>query len=91
LIPGVTEIPDPEIQPFYHNRINPGMAMKGRKFERSMLEYSKIILSKISFDRRLFKKEYWKAIKHLSADERVQLKNWVRSEWQIHAGLIESA
>lgn len=27
----VSLLPDPEINPFYHNRINLGVAMKGRK------------------------------------------------------------
>jgi hypothetical protein len=30
-----------------------------------MLEYYKVILTKISFDKKLFSKEYKKAIKHL--------------------------
>jgi len=53
--------------------------MSGRKFRLSMLEYSKIILSKISFDRKLFRKEYKKAFKGLGNDDRLALKNWVRS------------
>jgi hypothetical protein len=61
-----------------------------RKFKRSMLDYSKIILSKISFDRTLFKKEYRKAVKYLNADERIQLKSWVRSEWEMHFRLIDA-
>ena len=55
--------------------------MDGRKFKLSMLEYSKIILSKISFDRNLFMKEYKKAFKHLDRNERTALKQWVRTEW----------
>ncbi|HYC85263.1 MAG TPA: hypothetical protein VEB86_08580 [Chryseosolibacter sp.] len=55
--------------------------MTGRKFEQSMLEYSKIILSKFRFDKKLFLKEYIKALKYLDPDERLLLKNWVRSEW----------
>lgn len=57
--------------------------MGGRKFKLSMLEYSKIILSKISFDRRLFRKEYKKAFRYLDVDERIALKQWVRSEWNV--------
>ncbi|MBT1705645.1 hypothetical protein KK060_20310 [Fulvivirgaceae bacterium PWU20] len=43
-----------------------------------MLEYSKVILSKISFDKKLFRKEYRKAFKYLDNGERAALKNWVR-------------
>jgi hypothetical protein len=51
-----------------------------RKFKLSMLEYSKIILSKISFDRRLFRKEYKKAFRYLDNNERSVLRQWVRAE-----------
>jgi hypothetical protein len=57
--------------------------MGGMKFKLSMLEYSKIILSKISFDRRLFRKEYKKAFRYLDSNERKALKLWVRSEWNV--------
>ncbi len=57
--------------------------MGGRKFKLSMLEYSKIILSKISFDKRLFRKEYKKAFRSLDSNERTALKQWVRAEWNI--------
>jgi hypothetical protein len=57
--------------------------MSERKFKISMLEYSKIILSKISFDKKLFIKEYKKAFKYLDKSERTALKNWVRSEWRV--------
>jgi hypothetical protein len=52
--------------------------MKGRKFKRSMLEYSKIILSKMIFDRELLIKEYSKAINHLNDEERMELRAWAR-------------
>ncbi len=41
-----------------------------------MFEYSKEILTKVSFDRNLFKKELVKAIKWLKADERKLLMMW---------------
>lgn len=50
-----------------------------RKYKRSMLEYSKMILSKMSFDKRLFKKELRKAFRYLNGDERRELIQWVRS------------
>lgn len=57
--------------------------MGERKFKLSMLEYSKVILSKISFDKKLFRKEYKKAFRYLDSNERNALKKWVRSEWSI--------
>ncbi|NQZ77198.1 MAG: hypothetical protein HRT61_14025 [Ekhidna sp.] len=41
-----------------------------------MLEYFKTILSKVSFDKRLFEKELKKAIKSLVEDEIGELKEW---------------
>lgn len=41
-----------------------------------MLEYFKTILSKVSFDRRLFEKELRKAIKTLVEKEVEDLKKW---------------
>ncbi|TDB60841.1 hypothetical protein [Arundinibacter roseus] len=42
----------------------------------SMLEYIKIILQKVSFDRRLFEKELRKAIRMLMPNEVKRLKVW---------------
>lgn len=44
----------------------------------SMPEYVKTVLSKVSFDRRLFKKEYRKALRWLSTNEAHELKCWLR-------------
>jgi len=41
-----------------------------------MFEYSKEILTKVSFDRNLFKKELSKAIKWIKSDERKMLMLW---------------
>ncbi len=41
-----------------------------------MLEYAKIILSKVSFDKRLFEKELSKAVKALVPDELREFKQW---------------
>ena len=57
--------------------------MGGRKFKRSMLEYSKIILAKISFDKTLFRKEYRKAFRYLDRNDRSELRQWVRAEWSM--------
>lgn len=52
----------------------------GIKFKCSMLDYSKFILSKMTFDKKLFKKEFRKAFRYLNREERRQLIIWVRSE-----------
>lgn len=41
-----------------------------------MLEYIKTILTKVSFDTKLFEKELKKALQTLIGDEIVELKNW---------------
>jgi hypothetical protein len=46
-----------------------------------MLDYCKTILKAVSFDRRLFKKEYRKALRWLSNDEGRELKYWLRQEF----------
>ncbi len=48
-----------------------------------MLEYFKTILSKVSFDKRLFEKELKKAIKALVRDEIDQLKEWCYKKFDI--------
>lgn len=46
----------------------------------SMLDYMKVILSKVSFDRRLFRKEYKKSLSWLSSNEAMELKDWLRQQ-----------
>ena len=46
----------------------------------NMLEYAKIILSKVRFDKRIFWKEYRKHRKCLSPSEVSDLKAWVKSQ-----------
>lgn len=41
-----------------------------------MLHYVKTVLTRVSFDSRLFEKELRKAIKMLVADEVHELRNW---------------
>jgi hypothetical protein len=57
--------------------------MKGINFKQSMLEYCKIILVKISFDKRLFRKEYRKTFNYLDANEHNELKKWIREKMGI--------
>ncbi|MFT4660207.1 MAG: hypothetical protein ACI8XB_000467 [Patiriisocius sp.] len=41
-----------------------------------MLDYSKTLLNKVSFDRRLFKKELNKAISWIKKEDRLTLQIW---------------
>jgi hypothetical protein len=43
----------------------------------AMLEYTKTVLKKVSFDVRLFSRELQKAIKRLLPDELHELKAWL--------------
>jgi hypothetical protein len=43
-----------------------------------MLEYCKIILTKLRFDKNLFRKEYRKSLQYLTFPEHQELKNWLR-------------
>jgi len=42
-----------------------------------MLEYTKTVLQKVSFDARLFSRELKKAIERLLPNELVELKQWL--------------
>jgi hypothetical protein len=44
---------------------------------RAMLEYTKTVLQKVSFDARLFGRELKKAIERLLPNELVELKKWL--------------
>jgi len=41
-----------------------------------MLEYFKVVLAKVSFDKTLFEKELWKALKNLMVNEVHELRKW---------------
>ena len=43
----------------------------------AMLEMTKTVLSRVSFDKHLFKKEFIKALKWLRNEEKLQLRTWV--------------
>ncbi len=45
-----------------------------------MLEYVKTILKKVSFDKRLFRKEYKKSLSWLTSHEVSELRNWIRQQ-----------
>lgn len=42
----------------------------------TMLEYSKQILRKVSFDKEIFSREFKKANRHLGAHEAQELQEW---------------
>jgi hypothetical protein len=46
-----------------------------------MLEYSKTIMQKVSFNRSLLQKELGKALKWLNQQEREELAKWTRSNY----------
>jgi hypothetical protein len=48
----------------------------------SMLEYAKMILTKVSFDTTLFEKEFKKAIIQLLPEEILELKNWLKQQFR---------
>ena len=55
-----------------------------------MLEYFKLILSKVSFDKRLFERELRKAIKSLVEDELNELKKWCYTHFgQVYGPIID--
>lgn len=50
----------------------------------TMLEYSKIILERVSFNRKLFLKEYRKLSRQLADDEIIELRTWVKTNvWPV--------
>ncbi|HLZ16317.1 MAG TPA: hypothetical protein VKQ08_04730 [Cyclobacteriaceae bacterium] len=53
-----------------------------------MLNYVKKILTRVSFDARLFEKELRKAIKILVANEVQELKNWCYANYGLQYGAI---
>jgi hypothetical protein len=57
-----------------------------------MLEFSKEILTKVSFDRFLFRKELLKAIKRLRDEELPSFKNWCLDKFgAIYGDIIAGA
>lgn len=48
---------------------------------KSMLELSKLVLQKVSFDKTLFKKELGKSLRWIKKEERIHFKDWVMSKY----------
>ena len=53
-----------------------------------MLNYVKTVLTRVSFDARLFEKELRKAIKMLIEDEVQELRNWCYANYGLQYGAI---
>ncbi|MEJ0029501.1 MAG: hypothetical protein WDO15_03665 [Bacteroidota bacterium] len=51
---------------------------------KKMLNYFKSILTRVSFDAKLFEKELLKAIKSLVADEVMELRTWCYAPSENH-------
>ena len=56
-----------------------------------MLEFSKKILNKVSFDKKLFKKELAKSIDWLSKKEGLNLKIWALTTFSQYKSIILEA
>lgn len=55
-----------------------------------MLEYTKLILEKVSFDRRLFEKELKKAIRYLIEPELRELELWCMERFGLQYQLVRA-
>ncbi|MDZ4715100.1 MAG: hypothetical protein SH819_06470 [Cytophagales bacterium] len=53
-----------------------------------MLNYAKTVLSRVSFDARLFEKELKKAIRMLIAEEVLELKRWCYSQFARYTAIL---
>ncbi len=54
----------------------------------SMLEYTKTILEKVSFDRKLFEKELRKALRYLMEPELRELERWCMERFGLRYRLV---
>ena len=61
-----------------------------KKSESSMLKYCKVVLDRISFDRKLLIKEYRKSLKWLSREESTVLKAWMRIRFKGKLSIIQN-
>ena len=57
----------------------------------TMFEYTKQILTKVSFDRNLFRKELIKALRILKRDERKLLKIWCVASFAAYSDVVIDA
>lgn len=64
------------------------VVIQNQIFKMKMLNYVKKILTRVSFDARLFEKELRKAIKMLVANEVQELRNWCYANYELQYGAI---
>lgn len=55
----------------------------------TMFEYSKMILEKVSFEPRIFKKELRKALRQSTKEEFQQLMSWCREKFGKKRGISQ--
>lgn len=55
-----------------------------------MLDYFKLILSKVCFDRRLFWKEFKKSKQWLAPHETEELKSWLRKNKLLPSNQVQA-
>jgi hypothetical protein len=53
-----------------------------------MLNYVKTVLSRVSFDAKLFEKELRKAIRLLIAEEVQELRRWCYAKFGVHQAIL---
>ena len=53
-----------------------------------MLEYCKTILEKVSFDRSLLEKEYYKSLSYLKKTEQSKFIEWCQKNFQLTPSCI---
>lgn len=54
------------------------------KTKSTFLNFYKLVLENMKFDKQLFWKEYQKAIRYLNENERIELNNWVYKNTASH-------
>jgi hypothetical protein len=57
------------------------LTTKRTKEQVEMLDYSKTILQKVRFDRKLFWKEYKKSLNYLNDEDAAILRGWVKNQF----------
>lgn len=50
---------------------------------QNRLDYARIIISKVSFDKKLMAKEFFKFHSQLNILQRIRLKQWLRAKFQM--------
>lgn len=63
--------------------------MKNEKNKNSMLAYCKAVLVKMTFNKMLFKKEYYKSLRLLSPEEHMHFRSWVLKTFGMKMFLTE--